>query len=104
VWFGAAETAQELIVGEGIESTLSAMRIFGSAAGCAALSANGIRTLILPADARRVRIFADHDALGQGLTAAREAARRWIAEGRTVAVSIADAVGEDANPLKRQRQ
>ena len=105
VWFGAAETAQELIVGEGIESTLSAMRIFGSAAGCAALSANGIRTLILPADARRVRIFADNDALGQGLALARAAARRWLAEGRTVAVSISPKVGEDANDvwLRRSR-
>ena len=104
IWFGAASPTQEFMVGEGIESTLSAMRIFDSAAGCAALSANGIRTLLLPADARRVRVFADNDLLGQGVSAAREAARRWIAEGRTVAVSIAEAVGEDANDVWRRRR
>jgi putative DNA primase/helicase len=104
VWFGVADATSEFMVAEGIESTLSAMRIFNCESGCAALSANGIRKLILPKEARRVRIFADHDALGQGLTAAREAARRWIAEGRTVAVSIADAVGEDANDVWLMRR
>ena len=44
VWFGAADPDREFIVGEGIESTLSAMRIFGVSAGCAALSAFGIRS------------------------------------------------------------
>ena len=99
IWFGAPNPIQEFIVGEGIESTFSAMRIFDCESGCAALSANGIRTLILPAAARRVRIFADNDLLGQGVAAAREAARRWFPEGRTVAVSMAPRVGEDANDV-----
>ena len=46
-----------------------------------------------------MRISADHDELGQGLAAAREAARRWLAEGRAVAVSISPKVGEDANDV-----
>ena len=46
-----------------------------------------------------MRIFADNDELGQGLAAAREAWRRWRAEGREVAVSIAAAAGEDANDV-----
>ena len=99
VWFGEADSNREFIVAEGIESTLSAMRIFDVTAGCAALSEIGIRRLILPSTARRVRIFADHDELGQGLAAAREAGRRWLAEGRAVAVSISPTVGEDANDL-----
>jgi putative DNA primase/helicase len=99
VWFGTADPDHEFVVGEGIESTLSAMRIFGVGAGCAALSAFGIRTLVLPPEARRVRIFADHDELGQGLNAAREAGRRWLAEGRAVAVSMSPTVGEDANDI-----
>jgi putative DNA primase/helicase len=99
VWFGHADTVRELIVAEGIESLLSALRIFGVAAGCAALSAGGIRRLILPPQARRVRVFADHDALGQGLGAAREAWQRWRTEGREVAVSIAEQVGWDANDV-----
>jgi hypothetical protein len=99
VWFGEADTAREFIVAEGIESLLSALRIFGVSAGCAALSAGGIRRLILPPQARRVRVLADHDPLGQGLGAAREASQRWRAEGREVAVSVAEQIGWDANDV-----
>ena len=99
VWFGVVDPDREFIVGEGIEATLSAMRIFGARAGCAALSAFGIRTLVLPSQARRVRISTDHDEHGQGLDAAREAARRWLGEGRAVVASISPRVGEDANDV-----
>ena len=103
VWFAEPDPSREFVIAEGIESTLSAMRIFGASAGCAALSEFGVRRLILPSAVRRVRIFADHDELGQGLSAAREAWRRWRAEGREVAVSIADQVGEDANDVLIRR-
>jgi putative DNA primase/helicase len=103
IWFGEADTAREFIVAEGLESLLSALRIFGVSAGCAALSAGGIRRLILPPQARRVRIFADHDQEGQGLAAAREAWRRWRGEGREVSVSIAEQVGWDANDVLMNR-
>ena len=99
VWFGVVDPDREFIVAEGIESTLSAMRIFGASAGCAALSAFGIRTLVLPSQARRVRISTDHDEHGQGLAAAREAGRRWLGEGRAVVASISPRVGEDANDV-----
>jgi putative DNA primase/helicase len=99
VWFGVANPRLEFIVGEGIESTLSEMRLRGATAGCAALSEIGIRRLILPPTAQRLRITADHDPGGQGIAAAREAARRWRAEGREVAASIAPKVGEDSNDL-----
>ena len=79
------------------------MRIFDVTAGCAALSEIGVRRLILPSTARRVRVFADHDELGQGLAAVREAGRRWLAEGRAVAVSMAAKAGDDANDLWRKR-
>lgn len=104
VWFGKADMAREFIVAEGIESLLSALRIFSVSAGCAALSAGGIRKLILPPQARRVRVFADHDPRGQGLGAAREASQRWRAEGREVAVSIAEQVGWDANDVLINRR
>jgi putative DNA primase/helicase len=103
VWFGVVDPDREFIVGEGLESTLSAMRIFGAPAGCAALSTYGIRTLVLPSQARRVRISTDHDEHGQGLAAAREAGRRWLAEGRAVAVSMAAEVGEDSNDILLKR-
>ena len=103
VWFGAARADQEFIIGEGIESTLSAMRIRGATSGCAALSADGIRTLILPPEAKLVRIFADHDEMNQSLLAARDAKKRWTAEGRTVTATIAENVGEDANDVWLRR-
>jgi putative DNA primase/helicase len=104
VWFGVADPKHEVIVAEGVESTLSGMRISSVQAGCAAMSELGIRRLLLPPQARRVRIYADHDALSQGLSAAREAARRWIAEGREATVSISPIPGHDANDIWRGRQ
>jgi putative DNA primase/helicase len=99
VWFGTADPEHEMIVGEGVESTLSAMRIFGLEAGCAALSAEGVAKLILPLQARRIRIFADNDELGQGVAAAAEAAKRWRGEGRRVTITVASLPGQDANDV-----
>ena len=104
MWFGVIDPDREFIVAEGIESALSAMRLFHCAAGCAVLSELGVRRLILPSAVRKVRVFADHDELCQGLAAARAAGRRWLAEGRAVAVSIAAKVGEDANDIWLERQ
>ena len=97
VWFGAADPEHEFIVAEGIESLLSALRLFGVTSGCAALSAGGIHNLILPPAARLVRIFPDHDELGQSVAAARDATRRWRGEERTVRATMSPNVGEDAN-------
>jgi putative DNA primase/helicase len=103
VWFGTPDEQRELLVAEGIESALSAMRLFGLEAGVAALSASGISYLVLPPEAQRVRVFADHDADGKGLAAALTARLRWRAEGRQVAISHAKDVGEDANDIWRRR-
>ena len=54
---------------------------------------------ILPPEARLVRIFPDHDELGQSLAAARDATRKWRAEGRTVRATMSETVGEDANDV-----
>ena len=97
IWFGDAAPEREFIVAEGIESLLSALRLLGAVAGCAALSEGGIRRLVLPPAVKMIRIFADHDAKGQGLAAAQAAKRRWTAEGRTVAISISPVIGWDAN-------
>ena len=80
------------------------MRLSRVEAGVAALSELGVRRLALPEQVRRVRVWADHDAAGQGLSAAREAARRWKTEGREVAVSISPIPGHDANDIWRGRQ
>jgi hypothetical protein len=102
VWFGAPGSG-EIVVGEGIESTLSAMRLLGTSAGVATLSELGVRKLILPPEAKRAHIFADHDPGGQGRAAAREACQRWRAEGREVRVTLPSRVGEDANNILMKR-
>jgi putative DNA primase/helicase len=50
----------------------------------AALSAGGIKKLILPPEASNVVICADHEASGTGQYGAHDAATRWLPEGRRV--------------------
>jgi AAA domain/Toprim domain len=82
-----------LIVGEGLESVLSMMISTGHP-GWAALCADGITKLILPAEARHIIIAADHDANGVGQRAAEHAARRFRAEGRRVKICLPPVMGD----------
>ena len=75
----------ELIVGEGVESTFSAMQIFGLA-GWSAVYAGGLKTIKLPPSVRRIVIAADNDLSGVGQRNALAADDRWIAEGRSVRI------------------
>jgi putative DNA primase/helicase len=102
-WFGTPDPTYDFVVAEGIESALSAMRILGVQAGCAALSTWGIKRLVLPQPVRRVTVFADSDELQQGVAAANEARRRWQGEGRTVGVLQAEREGDDANDVWLRR-
>ena len=89
-----------LIVGEGIETTASAMLVMGWP-GWAALSASGIEHLILPPLplAATVFIAADNDLNSTGERAARIAADRWIAEGRKVRIALPPVRGTDWNDV-----
>jgi putative DNA primase/helicase len=98
VRFGVPRPSVELVVGEGIESTLSAALPCGQPA-CAALSAPGIEKLVLPFDATRVVIAADNDTNGRGQRAAHDAAARWLAEGRRVRIAMPPEPGVDFNDL-----
>jgi len=73
-----------LMVGEGIETCLAAMRAIGHPAW-AALSTSGLRTLDLPNDVRDVIVLADGDEPGEA--AARDCAWRWKREGRHVRIA-----------------
>jgi hypothetical protein len=73
-----------LMVGEGIETCLAAMQAAERPAW-AALSTSGLRVLDLPEVAREVIVLADGDDPGEA--AAREAARRWKREGRSVRIA-----------------
>jgi putative DNA primase/helicase len=84
-------------VAEGIETALSFMQATGIPTW-AALSAGGIRNLILPAEVSEVVIAADPDVVG--IRAAHDAARRWLAEGRLVRIARPP-VGSDFNDLLR---
>ena len=98
-----ATADRSLIVGEGIETTLSAMRILGEP-GWAALSVGGMASLILPDFVRSVVIAADHDE--PGLAAARRSAARWRHEARRVLVLVLvpDLPGTDFNDLLMHRR
>ncbi len=96
---GILRAGQWLAIGEGIETTLSVMQA-GGLPGWAALSAGGIRSLVLPPEARMVVICADNDLNGVGQRAAHDAAERWLAEGRRVRIAVPSQPG-DFNDLIR---
>lgn len=79
-----APTAKKIVIGEGIETVLSVMQKTGTP-GWAALSAPGLKTLVLPRLVEEVVILADADRAGEA--AAREAAARWTRDGRSVRIA-----------------
>jgi len=79
-----AAATELLMVGEGIETCLSAMVATGLPAW-AALSTSGLKTLILPPSIMDVIILADGDDAGEN--AAQESAKKWLLEGRRVRIA-----------------
>ena len=94
----------ELVLAEGIETSLSAAELF--ALPCwSAVYAGGLRSLALPPDVRRIIIAVDNDASGAGQRNALAAYDRWIAEGRSVRIKCPPDAGDDFNDvlIKRRR-
>jgi putative DNA primase/helicase len=79
-----AEATERLMVGEGIETCLSAMQAKGLPAWVA-LSTGGLQTMKLPPEVREVIILADGDDPGE--KAAQAAARRFLADQRRVRIA-----------------
>ena len=98
VRFGAPRIGEWLAVAEGIETALSVVMAC-TMPTWAALSAGGIKNLILPPEATHVVICADNDADGVGACAAHDAAARWHAEGRRVRLAIPPSPGTDFNDV-----
>jgi putative DNA primase/helicase len=94
------DSDHELIVGEGIESTLSAMEIF-DLPGWSAVSAGGLKTLELPSAVCRIVIAADNDMAGR--QTALTAYQRWTGEGREVRVKVPPNAGDDFNDVLARR-
>jgi putative DNA primase/helicase len=82
-----------LIIGEGIETTLSLMQLRGLP-GWAGVSSSILKYLILPLAVRRVLIAVDHDRNGAGESAARAAGQRWVTEGRRVWLAMPKGFGD----------
>ena len=107
VWFGSVSPTTKLVVGEGIETVLSAMILWNATAGAATLGTAGLESLALPSAARHVVIAADNDKpepsyrVGIGLRAARAARRLWLAEDPNVDVEIKLAPPAQAGAHKR---
>lgn len=89
-----------LVIGEGIESSLSAGRIMGAPAW-AAIAAGNMQAIIPPTEPCEIILAADPDEVGQ--REAWAAAERWRGLGRRVRVATPDATGEDFNDLWRAR-
>lgn len=92
-----APAARELLIGEGIETTASAMIALGLPSW-SAISLAGLKTIELPDLVQDVVIAADNDA--PGITAAIAAAQRLRRLGRTVRVEKPAHV-KDFNDLLR---
>jgi hypothetical protein len=91
---------ETLVIGEGIESSLSAGLLTGLPAW-AALSAGNMARVPLPDHVQAVWIASDHDAAGQ--SAAWQAADAFMARGRAVQVLTPDTAGEDFNDVVQRR-
>jgi hypothetical protein len=86
----------QLLIAEGVETTLAALVLAGwSLTGWATVSALGMVRLHVPGRFRRVVIGADHDRAGIG--AARVLAKRLQAEGRRVDIRLPANPGADWN-------
>jgi hypothetical protein len=89
---------ETLAIAEGVETALSVYQLAGMPTWCA-LSAPGMKALILPPLplAREVFIFPDHDPVG--LAACESAADRWYWEGRRVRILPPSKWGSDFNDV-----
>ena len=90
-----ADPSHALMVGEGIETCLAALRATGHPTW-AALSTSGLKSLDLPEHVRDVMVLADADEPGE--LAARNCAWRWKHEGRRVWIARPP-YGKDFNDL-----
>lgn len=97
IWLQPA--APEMVVGEGIETALSAGVLMGLPAWASLSAGNLANSMVLPRRVVSVVIAADHDDAGE--QAARAAAQRWQREGRRVRIARPDVAGLDFNDLLR---
>ncbi len=84
---------------EGIETGLAVMIACSGLPVWAALSTSGLEQALLPTEARRIAILADHDPSGAGLRAAEATAAKLRLEGRQVFIALPPTQGDDFNDM-----
>lgn len=95
-------TSDELVVGEGIETTIAGMMMYNIAAGYACISAHGIETVDVPASVSKVIILADHDYSFTGQKAAFSLAHRLgVKDNKDIIVAMSMTQGDDFNDVIR---
>ncbi|MDZ4837408.1 MAG: toprim domain-containing protein [Candidatus Melainabacteria bacterium] len=98
----------EMVIGEGIETSLAASILAGGTPCWAAWCANNLEVVELPPGVRKVTIAADHDLTAKGergQTAANKLAERLLGEGRDVSIALPPVPGTDwADVLKSLRE
>lgn len=98
-----AEVAQGLVIGEGIETTLSAMMLRLTPAWALG-DAGGIGGFPILAGIDGLTILVDHDANGAGQRQTARCLDRWLAAGREVLTLQPHQVGQDINDLLGARK
>jgi putative DNA primase/helicase len=101
-----SEVAAGLLLGEGIETTLSAQAGFAAAWSC--LDAGNLEAFPIIDGIEAITIVADHDKVDpntgrrRGIVAAEVCARRWAAADREARIWTAPAEGDDFNDFMRR--
>jgi putative DNA primase/helicase len=90
-----------LVIGEGIESSLSAGRMIGAPVW-AGIAAGNLKAIVPPAEPSEIVLAADPDPVGQ--REAWAAAECWRALGLRARIATPDNPDEDFNDLLRRRQ
>jgi putative DNA primase/helicase len=88
-------------IAEGVETALSASRLFGIPTW-SVLSTYGIETFEPPAGLQRLIVFADHDANGAGQKAAHKLAAQLVGQIPSE-IRFPDTPGDDWNDVLRRR-
>lgn len=105
-----APAGEVLALSEGIETGLSVQQV-DELPTWACLGTSGLAGVVLPDEARQVKIYADHDSskradgteFNPGLEAAKAASDRLMAEGRSVQIKMPKAAREDFNSILQRR-
>lgn len=96
------DIATELTVGEGVETTLSALNL-GYGPAWSLIDSGGIAKFPVLPGIDRLTIAVDNDLNGAGQKAAAECKARWIAAGRRVRTVMSKTPGEDLNDVVQRR-